>query len=98
MAILPGAPVVRDDDPAPGDPAQVVVSRTLGIGSDPAYQRRFDISDTVTYTGRAAHGVASSAPGWTIMRTTLVAGVPTTETWTGVGTAVWDNRATETYT
>lgn len=59
-------------------------------------QMRFDIQDTVIYVGRALPGVANSASSWTIKKVTLVSGNPTVTQWTGT-TAIWDNRASETY-
>ncbi len=57
-----------------------------------------DIQATVIYAGKANRGLATSTVGWTIQRTTLDAGGnPTTIQFTDEGTAIWDNRATETY-
>lgn len=61
-------------------------------------QRRYDIQAAVIYVGHARFGAATSAPVWTIKRVTLdVSGNPTAEQWTMVGLAVWDDRATESY-
>jgi len=51
---------------------------------------------TYTYTGFADPGTATSAATWSIMRETLATGAIT---WANAGrySAVWDNRATETY-
>lgn len=53
---------------------------------------------TTIYTGYAAPGTADSAAAWTIQRIVFTGATAIDETWTTVGTAVWDNRASETYT
>lgn len=58
---------------------------------------RYDVTDTTIYVGRATLGTATSASAWTIKRTILVAGNPTVTQWTSQ-TAVWDDRASATYT
>jgi len=56
----------------------------------------YDIGDTVIYVGSAVLGTLTSAAAWRIKRTYLVGGNPTITQWTS-STAVWDNRATETF-
>lgn len=55
-----------------------------------------ETTETCTYTGFADPGTATSAATWSIMRETLATGAIT---WANAGrySAVWDNRATETY-
>lgn len=52
---------------------------------------------TYSYFGFADPGTATSAATWSIMRQTIADG---TIAWANAGrySAVWDNRATETYT
>jgi len=56
----------------------------------------YDIGDTVIYIGTAELGSATSAAVWEIKRITLVAGEPTFTEWSS-STAIWNNRASETY-
>ncbi len=57
----------------------------------------FDIQAAVMYVGRAALGSSAAAAAWTIKKVVLDgAGNPVSTTWTSM-TAVWDDRATETY-
>lgn len=65
---------------------------------EPYLKQEYDIGATVIYVGYAPRGTATSAAAWTIKKTALdVTGNPTSTLWTSV-TAIWDNRATETYT
>lgn len=66
--------------------------------ADGRLQRAFEFGTTTIYMGYADIGVAQSATGWTIKKLTLDgSGNPTSEKWTAVGTATWNNRASETY-
>lgn len=65
---------------------------------DGRVQARYDIGTTTIYVGTAALGAAASAASWTIRKITLSGGNPTQSQWTALRTAVWNNRATETYT
>lgn len=69
------------------------------IGStDGRIQRAFEFGTSVIYIGYAEVGLAQSAVGWTIKKLDLDAsGNPISEKWTAVGTAIWNNRLSETY-
>ncbi len=69
-------------------------------GSDANTAKRYDIGTSFIYVGEAAPGVAESSAGWRIKRVTLVSGTPTDTKYAAAGamTAVWNNRASETYT
>jgi hypothetical protein len=58
---------------------------------------RFDIQDTVIYVGSAAAGTADNAIGWTIKKTAISGGAPLSTMVTIKDSAIWDDRATETY-
>lgn len=61
-------------------------------------QKLYEFNDTIIYVGYSEFGVSSSQDLWTIKRINLDAnGNPTLETWTATGTAIWDNRTSETY-
>lgn len=65
---------------------------------DGRHKRSFEFSTSVIYIGYADIGVLESAAGWTIRKMVLDSnGNPTAETWTAVGTAIWNNRASEVY-
>lgn len=57
----------------------------------------YDIGTTTIYFGTAPQGTALSAGAWLIKKTTLVDGLPTLVQWSSL-TAIWDNRASESYT
>lgn len=70
----------------------------LSTLTDKFVTKRMDIQTTVIYIGTAQAGTAESAIGWTIKRLLLDAsGNPTTIDITTKDTAIWDDRATETY-
>src|SRR5690606_22320371 len=56
----------------------------------------YDIGESVIYIGTAELGTATSASAWLIKRITLVDGTPVLTEWSA-GTAVWDNRASTSY-
>ena len=63
----------------------------------PYLQQRFEILPTVIYVGVAERGALSSDAMWTIKKIDFDgSGNPTLTRWTAT-TAVWDNRASETY-
>lgn len=64
---------------------------------DPYPAQRFDIGETTIYVGYAPRGTATSSAAWKIKKVDLTDGAPTATRWTAP-TAVWDDRATETYT
>lgn len=65
---------------------------------DGRHKRSFEFSTSVIYIGYADIGVLESAVGWTIRKMILdTNGNPTAETWTAVGTAIWNNRTAEVY-
>lgn len=58
-----------------------------------------EASTTVTYIGHAPAGTPTSAPQWAICRLTLV-GTETVIAWangTNIANAIWDNRASLSY-
>lgn len=58
-----------------------------------------EASATVTYMGVASFGTATSAPDWQIKRITVSGTVTTIEyAYLGNYTAVWDDRASLSYT
>jgi hypothetical protein len=64
----------------------------------PYLQNRFEFLPTVIYIGVAARGEGAGDAVWTIKKIDLNGdGDPIRVTWTDT-TAVWDNRADETYT
>lgn len=88
---------INDKIPAGGLATEITLTKFAR--GDVRYQKRYDIQSDVIYTGFAPNALATNATGWTIKRVQLdVSGNPTAEQWTGDGSAVWDNRATETYT
>lgn len=59
---------------------------------------RYDLaSDTTNYIGKAPLGTSTAAAAWRIKRLQFVAGNLEDKMWSAA-TAVWDNRATESYT
>lgn len=93
---ITGSPAVLNEDPDPDEYG--VVARVAGwIGGNAYVLTRYDIGTSTIYIGTAARGTAATAAGWTIRRITLVSGNPTISEWTNAGTAIWDNRAVETY-
>ncbi len=85
--ILPDAISVALEDDVIASPTLKYISKTT----------RYDITDTVIYTGIANQGTAENAVGWTITKTEFTAGDPTSKTQTKTESAIWDNRALETY-
>lgn len=83
-----------------------VVSVTGNVATTPALPRQkkriefipSSAAPTTIYTGYAPNGTADSAASWTIQRIVFTGTTAIDETWTAVGSAVWANRATETYT
>ena len=64
----------------------------------PILKQEVDIQATVIYVGTAPLSTATSAASWRIKRVLITGGGAGYETeWTGT-TAIWDNRATESYT
>lgn len=60
--------------------------------------KRIDMGTTYDYIGYAELGALASDPVWTIKRITKnVDGDPESIEWTTEASAVWDDRATETY-
>lgn len=57
----------------------------------------YDIQDTVAYVGTAQVGSLPNEDVWTITKTVIVDGNPTEKKTTAVESAVWNDRATETY-
>lgn len=65
---------------------------------DGRQQKAYEVSASVMYVGYAEVGTALSDTGWTIRKLELDAdGNPTSEKWTAVGAATWNNRSSETY-
>ena len=60
-------------------------------------QQKFEFLSTAIYVGYAAENMTAAQAAWTIKKITLVSGNPTQITATAPYTAVWDDRATETY-
>lgn len=60
--------------------------------------QRYDIQPTVIYVGYAAIGALDASAAWTIKRISFTSGNPTSTKWTAETAAVWNNRASETYT
>lgn len=56
----------------------------------------YDIGDTVIYIGTAELASSTSSAVWLIKRITLVDGTPTFTEWSSTS-AIWDDRAIETY-
>lgn len=56
----------------------------------------YDIGDTVIYVGTAPLGTATSAAAWLIKKVTLSGGNPTLTQWSS-NNAVWDDRASISY-
>jgi hypothetical protein len=73
----------------------------MSVTKKDVYDRKlkmYDIQTTVIYTGFAMTGTATSSVGWTIKRNLFdIDGNPTSEMWTADDAAVWDDRATESY-
>lgn len=69
------------------------------IGTDEGRQQKaYEFGTSVIYIGYSNFGIATSGSGWTIKKVILDgSGNPTTETWTSVEGAIWDNRTTEYY-
>ena len=85
-----------------GDLVRVTSYKQVGGGQfdldDGRDQRRYDFTASAIYVGAAPAGAATSAASWTIKKIGLDAGGnPTYTQSTGIQTAVWNNRATETY-
>lgn len=59
--------------------------------------KRIDLSDAIDYIGFAVVGSLESEAKWTIKRITKVGGDPEKIEWTAENIAVWNDRATETY-
>lgn len=65
---------------------------------DGRHKRAFDFSSSVIYIGYTQIGVPETSAGWTIRKMILdTSGNPTSETWTAVGLAIWNNRTSEIY-
>lgn len=61
-------------------------------------QKKYDMQATVMYIGNAQSGVLSSEAKWTIKKFSMDAdGNLTAQTTTRAYSAIWDNRASETY-
>ena len=60
--------------------------------------QRLDIQADVIYVGYSTRDGDPAVREWTIKKITLVGGNPTLVQWTAETAAVWDDRATETYT
>lgn len=58
---------------------------------------RYDILDTAIYKGVARQGALDSDPLWTITKTILTSGSPTSKVQTKTESAVWNDRLTELY-
>ena len=56
----------------------------------------YDIADTVIYVGTAELASSTASAVWTIKKTTLVGGLPVFVEWSDAN-AIWDDRATESY-
>lgn len=87
----------------PRDLVRILEYEDVGGGQyspkDERTKRAYDFTTTAIYVGAAPRGTVTSAASWTIKKVALDAGGnPTTTTWTDYGTAVWDDRLTETYT
>lgn len=52
---------------------------------------------TTIYTGWASPGTADSAAAWTIQKIVFTGETAIDETWSAAGSAVWDDRASTTY-
>lgn len=94
-----GKPVLKVDM-ATGSISSLATEDTMAkiLRSQSRWKKRFDIQSTVSYVGYAPNGTATSSSGWTIKKTTFdLSGNPIEETWTTENTAVWDNRASESY-
>jgi hypothetical protein len=83
----------------PSDQQHVIVDSGSFSVVESTRQSRYDLSSTtVMYIGQAAQGALPSAAVWTIKKITFTAGGnPLQTTWSST-TAIWDNRALETYT
>lgn len=61
----------------------------------------YNSTDNITYSGRAVPGTATSAAGWSIMKVTYNSNSDVVTALWASGTdafnAVWDNRASYTY-
>jgi hypothetical protein len=68
-----------------------------GFRPDGRVQRRYDIQADTIYVGTSPLGTDPTGTGWTIKKITLSSGNPTASQWTSVGTAVWNNRTSESY-
>lgn len=85
------------------DAQRILQLRPAGDGifesDDGRMQARYDIGTSAIYVGTALKGVAAATAEWTIKKITLDAsGNPTNVQWSDERAAVWDDRATETYT
>jgi hypothetical protein len=56
----------------------------------------YDIGDPIIYIGTASMGTLSSSAAWLIKKVTLSGGNPVSTQWSTTS-AIWDNRALETY-
>jgi hypothetical protein len=86
-----------------GDLVRTLEFRDLGGGQygpvDEREQRAYDFTSSAIYVGAAPAGAATSAATWTIKKIGLDAsGNPISTLHTDLFAAVWDDRATETYT
>lgn len=68
-----------------------------GTRYDALPKKRIDITASAVYIGYAAKGAADATRAWTIKKLVLTSGSPVSVTWTAETAAVWDDRATETY-
>lgn len=67
-------------------------------GGKPVLHTKVDpASSTVTYIGKAAPGVATSAASWAIKKIDSSSGVDITWAASGLSTQVWDDRASLSY-
>ncbi len=90
-------PKICDGGPHESDYGMVFRIAGPAMVSDEIAQRRIDIQPTVIYVGTAARGEPTSAMAWRIKRIDLDGdGNPTVIQWSEM-MAVWDDRATTTY-
>jgi len=73
---------------------QAAIPTSPGVNTDKIL---YDIQELIIYVGTAPQGSASNNSVWRIKKTTLdIDGNPISQT-TSSSTAIWDNRASETY-
>lgn len=70
-----------------------------GYAPDDQATRLYDLtSDPANlYVGYGTQGADPTKAVWTIRRIGLSSGAPTASNWTAKGSAVWTNRASESY-